>query len=113
VDTNLSKVYVADGASNDILVLDGLDGHRLDTILLDGGVLGIHRVVGVAVDPHRNRLFAIAEAGPPRAWYLFAIEGKRQRAIRLPGEAGGPVVNPTINKVYIWADFPPAATPAR
>jgi serine/threonine protein kinase len=104
VAVNLKQdfLYVGSNHTNEILVLNPRSGQRLNTIRLDAGV-NADIVWGLAMDDQNRRLFAVA-ARQSRCW-LFAIQGAAQRAVELPALAGGPVLDPAVNKVYVWGQF--------
>jgi serine/threonine protein kinase len=102
VDPVLDRICIGASDSTSIVVANAHTGQLLETIVLDEAVGKLEGVWGLAIDSKRNRLFAIAGRPRDKLYYLFAITGHIQRAIRLPDEAGGPVVNPALNKVYVW-----------
>jgi DNA-binding beta-propeller fold protein YncE len=103
IDPVRNRIYIPNRTSNEILILDGTTGQSRGTVLLDkkyGSIDGVH---GVAFDAARNVLYAIAWSEGGRYSFLYAVHDASQRALQIPGGAGGPVLNPRFNKVYIWA----------
>jgi serine/threonine protein kinase/DNA-binding beta-propeller fold protein YncE len=113
VNPVLNRLYAGSHASDRILVLDARTGWLEETVTLKGDVGKIEGVRGLAIDPVRNRLFAIAAAKGGQVCYLFAIQGNSQRTRALPGSAYGPLVNPAIGKVYVWVESRPPQVSAR
>jgi serine/threonine protein kinase len=97
-----NRLYVGSLSSARIAVFDARTGQSLETIALEGGVK-VAGVRGIDIDAKRNRLFVVADID--QRCYLFAIQGAAQRAVELPGLAGGPVFNPAINRIYVWGTF--------
>jgi serine/threonine protein kinase/DNA-binding beta-propeller fold protein YncE len=103
VDPALNRVYVPNSYTNIIAVLDGKTGHELEVILVGTAKCQIREV---ACDSARNRLFAIGSPTPASAgsaWYLYSIQGTNQQEVALGGGVTGLVVNPVLNRVYIWS----------
>jgi hypothetical protein len=106
VNPRLNQILVGNLASNEIVRMDARTGKIEQTITLHGGGVKVMGVQGIDVDPVRNRVFALA-IGVDQHYYLFAIEDAEQRSAALPGSVAGPVVNPAINKVYVWIEYQP------
>jgi len=102
----LNKLYVGDSISGKVAVLDAKTGANRGSLVLDAGVGEITRVLGLAVDDSRDRLFAVAERAD-QTTYLIAVQGTSQNPIFLPIDPLGLVVNPAINKVYVWGNLFP------
>ena len=69
VNPLLNRLYLANGSSNDIAVLDAISGQSLGNICLGSEVSSVR---WIAADPPRNRIMATAiVAGSPR---LFVIQ---------------------------------------
>jgi DNA-binding beta-propeller fold protein YncE len=101
VDPVLHRVYLPNTSSNTIVVLEGKTGQFLDTIVLGAGFAPRH-VSSVACDPVHNRLYAVASPEQPHLSYLYVIQGAAQRVVAFKGALSGPVLNPKLNRVYVW-----------
>ena len=71
VDPLRNRIYVPNPATNNILMLDGASGQSLATIVLDANITSVQ---GVAVDPGRNLVYALAVAGDG-SYRLYTIQG--------------------------------------
>ncbi len=100
VDPLRNRVLVGGLLSKQILVLEPHRGEVLDRVELNAG-LNVTGVRGLAIDAGRNRLYAIATSAEQRC-YLLVIQGASQKARELPGLSDGPVLNPAVNKIYVW-----------
>ena len=103
IDPVRNRIYIPNRTSNEIVILDGTTGQSRGTVLLDKKLGSIDGVHGVAFDAARNVLYAIAWSEGGRYSFLYAVQDGHQRALQIPGGAGGPVLNPRFNKVYMWA----------
>ncbi len=112
VSTSHNRLYVGDATSGKIAILDASTGTNCGSLILDAGVGEITRVWGLAVDDSRNRLFVAAGRADQTAC-LIAVQGTNQHAICFPSGNMGLTVNPAINKVYVWANLPPATGSVR
>jgi tRNA A-37 threonylcarbamoyl transferase component Bud32 len=101
VNTARNRLYVPNAASNTIAVLDGRSGESVETLALEPKNGKIQMVRSVAIDESRNRIYSVAATGTG-AYYLYVIQDGVQTAISIPGLAWGPVLNPGLNKVYLW-----------
>jgi tRNA A-37 threonylcarbamoyl transferase component Bud32 len=95
------RMYAGGAASNQILALEPRTGKVLDTISLEGGASPVTAIAGLATDPARGRLFAIAWTKDGSS-LLWVLEAGKQKTLPLAGQAYGPVVNPALDLVYFW-----------
>ena len=99
------RAYVGVADSPRVLVLEARTGHLLETIDLDSHTPQISGIHGLASDPVRARLYAIAGSKDGRTSYLYSVEGSSQRVATFSGWVAGPVLNPASNKIYVWGKF--------
>ena len=102
-DTNSHRVFVGSTSTNRILVLDGRPGQNLDQFALEANMGTVISVMGLAYDAVRDCLWATARTGTG-AYGLYRIKGGRQTVISIPINCGRPVLNTSLNKIYIWAN---------
>jgi tRNA A-37 threonylcarbamoyl transferase component Bud32/DNA-binding beta-propeller fold protein YncE len=102
VDPARNRIYAGNDRSRRILILDAGTGEMDDAITLAAGVADFQGVRGLAIDSTRNRLFVSGPATASKSTYLFVIEGDSQHVLKLSGVVNGPVINPALNKVYLW-----------
>jgi hypothetical protein len=105
-----NQLYIPNGASNNIAVVDGRNGRTIKVFALEPKFGLVDQVRGVAIDESRSRVYAVARTRGGSCC-LYAISDGIQTAISIPAEAAGPVLSPALNKLYLWIVPLPAANP--
>jgi serine/threonine protein kinase len=103
VDPKRNRIYVPNRNSSLILIADGRTGEIRGEIRLQGRgarLMGINKVI---CDPEQERIFALAADKDYRLAWLFVIQGRQQRAIKIPGRIGDLVWNGRYHQIYVWS----------
>jgi len=100
VSERLARLYLPILSSPRIAVLDGRSGQLLDTINLQEKHGRIKRIEGVAVDDSRNRVYAMATLEGDSGC-LYVMDGNIQHFVTLPSPCRSPILDPTLNKIYL------------
>jgi predicted Ser/Thr protein kinase/DNA-binding beta-propeller fold protein YncE len=101
ISEKLTRIYVPIASYPWIAVLDGRSGRYIESINLQEKDRRITSIEGVAVDDTRNRVYALATLEGDTGC-LYAIEGSTQTPVHLPRSSCGPVLDTTLNKIYLW-----------